>query len=54
MWLIFQCDFCEQLSHSCQTGVFSQQFSIKIVKYKDGILVFGQNSGGHNVVNFSM
>ena len=32
-----------QLSHSCQTDwsltVFSKQFSIKIVKYEDGMLI---------------
>ena len=36
--------------------VFSKQFSIKIVKYEDGMLILGQNDifCGHNVVNFSV
>ena len=37
-------------------SVFSKQFSIKIVKYGDGMLILGQNDifCGHNVVNFSV
>ena len=36
--------------------VFSKQFSIKIVKYEDGMLILGQNDifSGHNVVNISI
>ena len=45
-----------QLSHRCQNGVFLKQFSIEIVKYKDGMLILGQNDifCGHNVVHFSV
>ena len=34
----------------------SKRFSIKIVKYEDGMLILGQNDIfiGHNVVNFSV
>ena len=36
--------------------VFSKQFSVKIVKYEDGMLILGQNDifCGHNVVNYSV
>ena len=36
--------------------VFFKPFSIKIVKYEDGMLILGQNKifCGHNVVNFSV
>ena len=36
--------------------VFSEQFSIKIVKYEDEMLILGQNDifCGYNVVNFSV
>ena len=43
-----------QLSNSLR--VFSKQISIKIVKYEDGMLIFGQNDifCGYNVVQFSV
>ena len=36
--------------------VFCQQFSIKIVKYEERMLILGQNDifCGHNVMNFSV
>ena len=36
--------------------IFSKQISIKIVKYEDGMLIFGQNDifCGYNVVQFSV
>ena len=36
--------------------VFSKQISIKVVKYEDGMLIFGQNDifCGYNVVQFSV
>ena len=45
-----------QLSPNWGLGVFSKQFSIKIMKYEDRMLILGQNDifCSHSVVNFSV
>ena len=47
-------DFTQLSNRSLR--VFSKQISIKIVKYEDGMLIFGQNDifCGYNVVKFSV
>ena len=54
-WLGQEFD-CYHIAVKLQLRVFSKQFSIKIVKYEDGMLVLGQNDifCGHHVVNFSV
>ena len=47
-------DFTQLSNRSLR--VISKQISIKIVKYEDGMLIFGQNDifCGYNVVKFSV
>ena len=57
-WKLIRSRICAtvtELSNRC-LRVFDKQFSIKIVKYEDGILILGQNVifCGHNVVHFSV
>ena len=53
-WKLIRSRIC-QLSHR-SLRVFSKQFSIKIVKNEDGMLILGQTDifCGYNEVNFSV